>query len=188
MVTSSPSNPHPTSLSAQSLHSQVHDAASVARDCLRDVVSNIQEPEMRNGLMNGWDTLVKVEGHVRPVREQSWRHAQGGPREVATIRSRTGYNTSRGRGRGRASGDNTVPSWGASVPFVVSASQDNMSAFGSQQTQDWDESIRIPTQQLNPLPQQHAQMPREEQNACLHAKLSQLGAQYQLAALDEMYH
>ena len=45
----------------------------------------------------------------------------GMPREdlrgVATIRSQTGHNTS--RGRGRASGDNTVP-------FVVSASHDNL--------------------------------------------------------------
>ena len=115
---------------------------------------------------------------------KSLRHAQREPWEVATVRSQTGNITD----RGRASGDNTVPYWGASVPFEVSALQDKMSFFVLQQTQQHlDELIWLPTQQLNPLPQQHAQMPREEQNACLHAKLRQLGAQYQLASLEEMH-
>jgi len=131
--------------------------------------------------MSGWDTLVKV--MFAPCAGDM--NVGGVPREdlgeVASVRSRTGHSS----GRGRASGNNTVPSWGASVPFEVSASQDKMSSFQassvSQHTQDLNESIRLPTQQLNPLPQQRAQTPREQRKARSRAKLRQLGAQHQLA-------
>jgi len=91
-------------------------------------------------------------------------------------------------GRERSKGANTVtPSWGASVPFEVSASHDKSSSFqassfATQHTQEHRSESGLPTQQLNPMAQQHALTPMEQRRAMSRAKLRQLGAQHQIAS------
>jgi len=178
MVFSSNQN---ASSSARSLHSHVHDAASVARDRLQDVVSHIQRPETRNGLRDSWDSLVKV--MFAPCAGD----IGGIPREEMGATPVSDLSRS---GRSRSKGGNTAattPSWGASVPFEVSASQDKSSSFQAssfvtQHTQQSESVPGVPAQRLNPLPQQAALTPRERSEARSRAKLRQLGAQHQLAS------
>lgn len=153
--------------SSRSLHSQVHDAASVARDRIHDVVSRIQRPEARSGLRDGWDALVKV------VFAPCAGDLGGVPREDASASDRTSR-----AGRGRGSGGGDGPAWGASVPFEVSASQDRArsfraSSFGTQRSREAEPPGAFPVQERRTS--------GERREARCRARLKQLGARHQLA-------
>ena len=108
-------DPHPengTENDVSSTRSRFHDAASVARERLHDVVAALRKPETRHGLQHRWDSLVKVmfapcEGDVGGVAREDL--PPGGDS------SQVGHG-SRDRTSGATHGHVAKP-WGASVPF-----------------------------------------------------------------------
>ena len=170
---------------------------------LHDVVSqmNIQRPEARSGLKESWDTLVKVmfapcAGDIGGVpREEALGSEQ--PSSFA------GSGGDRGGGElgvaGNTGGNSAAaPSWGASVPFEVSASQSSFQGGASfiSQNQEGNQQQQplssYPTQQLNnnpqqqhhsvPVQEQRRSSPQDQRKAASRAKLRQLGARHQLSS------
>jgi len=156
-----------------------------------------QPNAMRTGLRDGWDSLVRVmfapcAGDVGGVPREDVGVA---PSPLDLARSSCGGGGG-GNNNNKSKGS---PSWGASVPFEVSASSQDKSSslrassFATQitaQDANKDESnvsnppaatTQQPMQQHTP-PRHPAQTPREQREARSRARLRKLGARHQLAS------
>lgn len=170
---------NPNSNQSTTASRSLHGAVSVAGSRLQEAVSN-----RATGLTNlrtSWDSLVRIAfapcaGDIGGIpREEVVGQEDGG----SNARGNLGPSSPGGRGK---TNPNTS-SWGASVPFEVSASQSLTSSFQARESslasmpQQFQQQGGYPTQEQRPL----GPTPREMRKAKSRAKLRQLGAQHQLA-------
>ena len=151
---------------------------------LQDAASEVGSRVMgaRSGLRDGWDALVKIAfapcaGQVGGVPADEAAGVQASPARTA---------------QSKGGSSKEVPSWAASVPFEVSASQVGASSLLQASTMTVRDSfsqrdgaggtVDVPTPpRPQMIPEQRALTPAEQRKARQRAKLRQLGARHQLA-------